>query len=202
MKMSYPQPSIRFAAALSSCFALLLTTAAPLSAQDNAPKQEETIKLSAFEVTAAQPSPYQATESTSGSRIATPIFLTTQAIDVVTGQFIQDLGADRMIDSVHYVSPGIDNGSQSVGADRVTIRGFQSDLHVSDGFINVDLNKGFPQINESFEIVKGASALLSPFAPQPGGTINWIRRSRASVATSAAPKRNSGNGIRISPRSI
>jgi len=176
MKMPYYKPSIPFAAALSGCLALLLTTATPVSAQDNTPKQDETIKLSAFQVTAAQPSPYQATESTSGSRIATPIFLTTQAVDVVTGQLIQDLGADHMIDAVHYVSPGIDNGSQSVGADRVTIRGFQSDLHVSDGFIDTDLNKGFPQINESFEIVKGPSALLSPFAPQPGGTINWITK--------------------------
>jgi len=176
MKMSYPKQSIPFAAALSSCFALLLTTTASVSAQTDATKQDQAVQMSAFEVTAAQPSAYQATTTTSGSRIAVPIFLTTQAVDVVTGQLIQDLGADHMLDSAQYVSPGLNNGSQSVGADRVTIRGFQSDLHVSDGFINVDLNKGFPQINESFEIVKGPSALLSPFAPQPGGTINWITK--------------------------
>jgi len=174
MKMSYPKPSIPFAAALSSGFALLLT--ATVSAQSETPKEAEPIKMSAFEVKSTQPSPYQATESTSGSRIAVPIFQTTQAIDVVTSQLISDLGANHMLDSAQYVSPGISNGSQSVGADRVTIRGFQSDLHVSDGFINVDLNKGFPQINESFEIVKGPSAILSPFAPQPGGTINWITK--------------------------
>ena len=184
MKMSYPKTSLPFAAALCSCFALLLITTAPVSAQttaavstqSNTPQQEAPIHLSAFEVTASQPSPYQATVETSGSRIAVPIFLTTQAVDVVTSQLIQDLGADHMLDSLQYVSPGVTNGSQSVGADRVTIRGFQSDLHVSDGFINVDLNKGFPQINESFEIVKGPSAILSPFAPQPGGTINWITK--------------------------
>jgi len=177
MKMSYPKPTIPlFAAALSGCCVLLLTTAVSVSAQGDAPPDEKVVQLSAFQVTATQPSPYQATESTSGSRIAVPIFLTTQAVDVVTGQLIQDLGADHMLDSAQYVSPGIDNGSQSVGADRVTIRGFQSDLHVSDGFINTDLNKGFPQINDSFEIVKGPSAILSPFAPQPGGTINWITK--------------------------
>jgi outer membrane receptor protein involved in Fe transport len=182
--MSYPKQIIPFAAALSSCFALLLITTAPVSAQSTAvvsapsdtTKQEQPVQLSAFEVTAAQPSAYQATTTTSGSRIAVPIFLTTQAVDVVTEQLISDLGADHMLDSAQYVSPGLNNGSQSVGADRVTIRGFQSDLHVSDGFINTDLNKGFPQINESFEIVKGPSALLSPFAPQPGGTINWITK--------------------------
>jgi iron complex outermembrane receptor protein len=178
MKMLYPKPTIPlFTAALSGFCVLLLTAAVPVSAQgDDTPKEEKAIQLSAFQVTAAQPSPYQATESTSGSRIAVPIFLTTQAVDVVTSQLIQDLGADHMLDSAQYVSPGISNGSQSVGADRVTIRGFQSDLHVSDGFINIDLNKGFPQINESFEIVKGPSAILSPFAPQPGGTINWITK--------------------------
>jgi iron complex outermembrane receptor protein len=176
MKMSYPKPNLPFAAALSGCFVLLLTAAVPVSAQSTTPDQEKTIQLSAFEVHATQPSPYQVAESTSGNRIAVPIFLTTQAVDVVTGQLISDLGADHMLDSAQYVSPGVSNGSQSVGADRVTIRGFQSDLHVSDGFINVDLNKGFPQINESFEIVKGPSALLSPFAPQPGGTINWITK--------------------------
>jgi iron complex outermembrane receptor protein len=176
MKMSYYKPSIPFAAALSGCYLLVLTAAVPVSAQDTTPDQEKVIKLSAFNVTAEHPSPYQATESTSGSRIAVPIFQTTQAIDVVTSQLIQDLGANHMLDSAQYVSPGVSNGSQSVGADRVTIRGFQSDLHVSDGFINTDLNKGFPQINESFEIVKGPSAILSPFAPQPGGTINWITK--------------------------
>ncbi len=176
MKMSYPKPSIPFVAALSSCFALFLTTTAPVLAQDAASKQDQAIQLSAFEVTASQPSAYQATTTTSGSRFAVPIFLTTQAVDVVTAQLVQDLGADHMLDSAQYVSPGLNNGSQSVGADRVTIRGFQSDLHVSDGFINVDLNKGFPEINESFEIVKGPSAILSPFAPQPGGTINWITK--------------------------
>jgi iron complex outermembrane receptor protein len=182
MKMSYPKPSIPLAAALSGCFALLLTATVPVSAQGTAPKpDEQVVQLSPFDVTATQPSPYQATESTSGSRVAVPIFLTTQSVDVVTSQLIQDLGADHMLDSLQYVSPGINNGSQSVGADRVTIRGFQSDLHVSDGFINVDLNKGFPQINESFEVVKGPSAILSPFAPQPGGTINWITKKPSFV---------------------
>jgi len=176
MKMSYPKSTLPFAAALSGFCVLLLTAAVPVSAQGDAPKEEKAVQMSAFEVHSTQPSPYQVAESTSGSRIAVPIFLTTQAVDVVTGQLIQDLGADHMLDSAQYVSPGVSNGSQSVGADRVTIRGFQSDLHVSDGFINVDLNKGFPQINESFEIVKGPSALLSPFAPQPGGTINWITK--------------------------
>jgi iron complex outermembrane receptor protein len=165
-----------FAAALSSFCVLLLTVAVPASAQSKTPQQEEPIQLSPFTVTGTPPSPYQATEVTSGSRIAVPIFQANQAIDVVTSQLIQDLGADHMLDAAQYVSPGVNNGSQSVGADRVTIRGFQSDLHVSDGFINVDLNKGFPQINESFEIVKGPSAILSPFAPQPGGTINWVTK--------------------------
>jgi iron complex outermembrane receptor protein len=176
MKMSYPKSSLPFAAALSGCFAIFLTSAVSVSAQGAAPTEEKTVQLSAFQVTATHPSPYQATESTSGSRISLPIFQTTQAVDVVTSQLIQDLGANHMLDSAQYVSPGVSNGSQSVGADRVTIRGFQSDLHVSDGFINIDLNKGFPQINESFEIVKGPNAVLSPFAPQPGGTINWITK--------------------------
>jgi len=192
MKMSYPKTSLPFAAALCSCFALLLTTTAPVSAQttasvsaqstapvstqSNTPQQEEPVHLSAFEVTATQPSPYQATEVTSGSRIAVPIFLTTQAVDVVTSQLIQDLGADHMLDSAQYVSPGVTNSSQSVGLDRVSVRGFQTDVHVSDGFIDINLNKGFPQINESFEIVKGPNVILSPFAPQPGGTINWISK--------------------------
>jgi len=176
MKMSYPKSSLPFAAALSGCFVLVLTSTVPVSAQGDAPTEEKTVQLSAFQVTATHPSPYQATESTSGSRIAVPIFETTQAVDVVTSQLIQDLGANHMLDSVQYVSPGVSNSSQSVGADRVAIRGFQSDLHVYDGFINTDLNKSFPQINESFEIVKGPSAILSPFAPQPGGTINWITK--------------------------
>ncbi len=81
-----------------------------------------------------------------------------------------------MLDAAQYVSPGLSNGSQSVGADRVNIRGFQTDLHVYDGFQDTNLNKGFPQILESYEVVKGANVILSPFAPQPGGTIDYITK--------------------------
>jgi iron complex outermembrane receptor protein len=176
MKMSYPKSTLPFAAALSGFCVLLLTAAVPVSAQGDAPKEEKAIVMSAFNVTSTQPAPYQMAESTSGSRIAIPVFQTTQSTDIVTNQFINDVGADRMLDAVGYVSPGVSNGSQSTGADRVTIRGFQSDLHIYDGFQNSNLNKGFAQILDGYEVVKGPSAILSPFSPQPGGTINYITK--------------------------
>ena len=100
---------------------------------------------------------------------------------MITADLIADLGADHMLDAVQYVSPGVTNSSQSVGADRVNIRGFQSDLHVYDGFQDTNLNKGFPQILESYEIVKGPNVILSPFAPQPGGTINYVTKKPSFV---------------------
>jgi iron complex outermembrane receptor protein len=160
-----------------SAYCVFLVAASPSAfSQTTATPQDVTVILSPFEVTASGPSPYQASESTAGGRVAVSTFQSTQGVDVITSSLIADLGADHMLDAVQYVSPGISNGSQSVGADRVNIRGFQSDLHVYDGFQDTNLNKGFPQILESYEIVKGPNVILSPFAPQPGGTIDYITK--------------------------
>jgi len=172
--MKHTTPLSRIASAYS---ALFMAASLVASAQSTPPSgSDQTILLSAFNVTATQVAPYQAAESTSGSRIAIPVFQTTQAVDIVTNQFINDIGADHMLDAATYVSPGVSNGSQSTGADRVTIRGFQSDLHIYDGFQDQNLNKGFTQILDGYEIVKGPSAILAPFSPQPGGTINYITK--------------------------
>jgi iron complex outermembrane receptor protein len=161
---------------LAAYCALFLSACLAASAQTATSSPDQTVVLSPFEVTGVSPSPYQASESTAGGRIAISTFQAVQAVDVITSDLIADLGADHMLDAAQYVSPGLSNGSQSVGADRVNIRGFQTDLHVYDGFQDTNLNKGFPQILESYEVVKGANVILSPFAPQPGGTIDYITK--------------------------
>ena len=54
------------------------------------PKTEELIKLNAFEVSSRKVGPYQVSDTTSGGRIRTDIFESTQGISVVTKELIQD----------------------------------------------------------------------------------------------------------------
>ena len=138
------------------------------------PKTEELIKLNAFEVSSRKVGPYQVSDTTSGGRIRTDIFESTQGISVVTKELIQDMGATDALNALQLLA-GISNNSTSIG-DRLSIRGFQGGIGSLDGFsspasqIKVD-----PAIFERIEFVRGPNAILSPGGP-PGGTINLVTK--------------------------
>ena len=71
---------------------LLAQTTAPAAAAKPA-KDEETIVLSPFEVTAGRDTGYQATETLAGTRIRTDLRDVGSAISVVTKDFMNDIGA-------------------------------------------------------------------------------------------------------------
>jgi len=135
---------------------------------------EELIKLNAFEVSSRKVGPYQVSDTTSGGRIRTYIFESTQGISVVTKELIQDMGATDALNALQLLA-GISNNSTSIG-DRLSIRGFQAGIGSLDGFsapasqIKVD-----PAIFERIEFVRGPNAILSPGGP-PGGTINLVTK--------------------------
>src|SRR5688572_16781578 len=53
----------------------------------------ETIKLDPFRVVSEKVGPYQASDSTSGSRVSVPLFESTKSIFVATGEVMADIGA-------------------------------------------------------------------------------------------------------------
>ena len=101
----------------------------PAGAQtDSANQASETVKMPEFSVSGSQADAYRATDSLSGARIRTALIDTPATINVITNDFIQDIGANAMFDATQYVA-GIGNG-RLAGAngiiDRMTIRGFET----------------------------------------------------------------------------
>lgn len=147
-----------------------LSGASAASAQPAVPAASEIIKLNAFEVSGSAPNRYQAADASSGGRVRTEIFNSPQTINVVTEALLKDVGSARILDALKYI-PGVTEGTIPNGLDRITVRGFQTEAQLVDGFqdrwaANID-----PVTIDRIEVVKGPNAILSPQG-NPGGTIN------------------------------
>ncbi len=159
---------------------LALLSFLPLVAAQTAPAPSETkddvVVLSAFEVSSEATSRYQVTQATSGGRLSVSLQDTPGSISVITSELLLDVGATRLLDAVKLV-PGVTEGITPNGLERVTIRGFQSDFTVTDGFrtgagqMNLD-----PALIDRVEVMKGPNAILQPQGT-PGGTVNATTKS-------------------------
>src|SRR3954466_7498880 len=96
----------------------LLTAAVCLKAQNAAPasapleEKDKTIVLSPFVVDASQDQGYRATNSISGSRLNTPIKDLPMSLEVITSEFMKDIGANDLRQALAY-SAGIVTESQA-----------------------------------------------------------------------------------------
>lgn len=93
---------------MSGCFSLLLTAAfaqstAPAPATTAAPDEEVHV-LSPFEVSARDDVGYSATNTLAGTRLNTSLRDTAASVSVLTGEFLQDLGALQLGNVVDYMA--------------------------------------------------------------------------------------------------
>src|SRR5471030_246755 len=88
--------------------ALAAFTAWPLAAQTAAPTKpvtdDETIKLTPFEVSTTKDTGYQATDTLAGTRIRTNLADVGSAIQVLTKEFLQDIGATDNLSLLQYTT--------------------------------------------------------------------------------------------------
>lgn len=162
-------PAFWFCVQISAC----LLRAAPADAA------ADPLVLNPFSVTGAAVGPYQAAETTSGSRVRLELFEATKSIGVVTAQLMDDLGAVSPLNALKYF-PGIARGTQPEGTvnERLTLRGFEVLNTVMDGLISSggNFNKNqYSAFTERIEVVMGTDSILSP-SGVPGGTINFVTK--------------------------
>jgi len=172
-------------------------------------KEDETVVLSPFKVTTDKDNGYGATNSISGSRVNTPIKDIPIPIQVITDQFISDIGATNLRESLAYVSgiglqtqndlenrggtfgsaygPGGVNNPEGVTANingvQMKIRGFITNNVLRDGYY-----RGSPSdsINiERIEVVQGPNALLYGTG-NFGGVVNYLTKKPRDTAHSSA----------------
>ena len=157
------------------------------------------VVLTPFEVSSDKDNGYGATNSISGSRVNTPIKDIPLPILVITDQFITDIGATTLRESLAYVSgisiqtqndlenrggtfgsaygPGGVNNPEGVTSNingvQMKIRGFITNNVLRDGYY-----RGSPSdsINiERIEVVQGPNALLYGTG-NFGGVVNYLTK--------------------------
>lgn len=142
--------------------------------------KESATVLPKFEIRESPGNPYQSEKALSTSRVAIPIQDIAQTVSVVTGEFIEDSQAERMLDAAKYVTP-VTESTLPMGGDRYNLRGFQISAQFEDGLVIASAD-GYsmalaPYNIERLEIVKGPNAILIPGGGSPGGVINAITKS-------------------------
>ncbi len=180
---TYPRPGFRRrdgltpAALLAALFAAstMLAQGTPPAPDNTSVANTEAVKLSAFEVQAGDLGRYQTSDASSGGRVAVDLFSSPQTINVVTGQLMADVGAERILDALIY-TPSVTESTIPNGLDRITVRGFQVEGETVDGFYIDETQSNIdPALLDHIEVVLGPNAILQPTG-SPGGTINSVTK--------------------------
>jgi iron complex outermembrane receptor protein len=144
----------------------------------------EPVHLSAFEVQAGDLGRYQSSDASSGGRVAVDLFSSPSTINVVTGQLLGDVGAERILDALVF-TPSVTESTIPNGLDRITVRGFQVEGQTINGFyIDETQSNVDPALIDHIEVVLGPNAILQPTG-SPGGTINTITKKPSFQASSS-----------------
>src|SRR5690349_4791586 len=147
------------------CLALGATTAFAQTATET-PK-EKPLELSPFEVKADDNRGYLASETLTGTRVATQIKDLPYTVNVVTSEFFEDFAMWQIDDSFAQVGglTGIDVGGG------FNLRGFVSSSQLRDGFYR---QGRYGQTNiDRDEVIQGPNAGIDGRS-SPGGMVNMI----------------------------
>jgi len=144
------------------------------TASTSGESNDEVIRMSPFDVSSTSYNGYAASQTVSGSKVATKLIDSIETINVVTQDMINDIGYQDPNDFLPASTAAVSNYAISSPNQGVYIRGFRAQNWSVDGATEAS----FAQLDnfnfDSFEIVKGPSALLfGPFGAF-GGYVNMI----------------------------
>lgn len=164
--------------------------------KDQTKTDDDTVILNPFVVQAEKAGGYRATNSTTGTRLATPIRDVPMSIEVLTSQFLKDTGSTNLREALRYsagvvqnsqvdglVNPGAydslssagsnDPGGATRNANQTTfkIRGLLVDQVLRDGFSRQAFSDTVSI--DRVEVLRGPSALLYGVG-NFGGVVNYI----------------------------
>jgi outer membrane receptor protein involved in Fe transport len=123
--------------------------------------------LPAFEVSTDAAHGYIASETTTGTRIASKIYDLPFAVDVVTAPFLHDFAEFSLDQQLSFVA----GFSPSEITGQFQLRGFQSPVVLVDGFRRIGLIDVVDI--DRIEVIKGPAASIYG-AIQPGGVVNIV----------------------------
>lgn len=127
------------------------------------------------------PDVYRTLESEGGSRLPMALMDLPQAVQVVPHEVIENQAITRASEALRNVSGVVRTPAYMGFTDSYTIRGFQSDTGLWNGFRR-DLYIGFNDISaiDRIEVIKGPSS-VSYGILDPGGVVNYVTKRPTSV---------------------
>lgn len=143
---------------------------------------EEVVRLSPFEVTTDQDAGYVATNTLAGSRFNTPLRDTPASIDVLTPEFLSDIGAFTLEEALEYagnIEFALDDTRAVVNGDG-TVRFYQGyrvrglGATLSRNYFRWDVPAEIALV-ERIEDSRGPNSVLFGIA-SPGGLINVMTK--------------------------
>lgn len=154
---------------------LVLTALLPATLLPAQPAKttEETIKLSEFSVSADRASGYRAQTAITATGFGTNIIDTPVTINVLTGEFVADLGANLQSEVLRYV-PGIQTNPNY--ESYINIRGFSGLQSYRNGQYRRQLYSTWGM--DRIEVIKGSSSIFFGLV-RPGGVVNYITKRAA-----------------------
>ena len=155
---------------------------------DKAPTSDELIELSAFTVNEKQDYGYVASESITGTRVATPIKDLPYAVSVITSEFMTDFDIFSLTGDLNGVAASLNNVSDE---GTYSLRGLttNNNFYLRNGFYRLGM---VDRVNtDRIEVIKGPNAALYG-ATNPAGMINIVSkepkpRADQSLALTAGP---------------
>lgn len=148
------------------------------------PSDEVAVMLSPFEVSSERDDGYKATNALSGTRFNTNLLDLPKPVEVITSEFIADIGATDMYEATRYAA-GVEANS-APGQDDITgsnfaVRGISVQTTTyRNGYRSFGIVD--PVTIARIEIIKGPSSVFSGTI-EPGGTINVITKKPARTAS-------------------
>jgi outer membrane receptor protein involved in Fe transport len=155
---------------------LSLMAALPVAAQEA--DAAEIFELTPFEVEATEG--YVATNSISGTKFAVNLMETPLTINVLTREFLDDLNADSLVQSLQFTAGVVSQDGYNAtggrglnGENRLIMRGNAVRFIYRDGVRSWRGDE--PYFIERVEVLKGPTAILYGQS-LPGGTLNYVTK--------------------------
>jgi len=176
----------RLTAILTAFLAAASVHAQTDNADAAAPKVGEAIELSPFVVNSDKDLGYLAADTLSGSRLNTKLYDTSASISEMTKEFLDDIGANDVMDAVQYAlgfdddQPGANDNLSQFSGQRVVARGVGRDGTVTRDFFPWSLSSD-KFSTERLSLSRGPNSILYGMG-NAGGIINAMSK-RANFKT-------------------
>lgn len=168
---------------LSKVVPISLLFLAPALAAQTTESEAAVYELSPFEVNTNSESGYLATQTLSGTRLRSELGDVAASIDVLTAEFLRDVGATDMYDALDFVG-NVDTWGRSGGRDENENQVWFSNPYMARGFLTSAITSDFINMGKkpldfynttNFTVARGPNAILFGIG-SPGGIVNVSRK--------------------------